>query len=102
MKTRVIFLVLTFVALMTFQSFALIAQDPQSGHGQPEPRLAGVHWARGEAPPGQGGATGSPNLTWHGGPIMSTTSVTAIFWGSKWGTSSFTGDKVTGLETFYA
>jgi len=84
----------------------LSAQDPQSGHGKPEPRdaepqMAGVHWAKGQAPP-SGGAPSSPNLSWHGGPIMDIAVVQPIFWGSSWSNASFTGDKITGLDTFYA
>jgi hypothetical protein len=43
--------------------------------------------------------TGSPNLTNHGGPIMTSSRVTAIFWGKSWTASDA---KVTGLDTLYA
>ena len=33
---------------------------------------------------------------------MHSTTVVPVFWGSKWSSSTFTGDKVTGLDSFYA
>jgi len=42
----------------------------------------------------------SPLMTNHGGPIMTSSIIQPIFWGTSWG--SYTGDKVTGIETFYA
>ncbi|MDQ1746973.1 MAG: hypothetical protein QOD07_1236 [Frankiaceae bacterium] len=44
---------------------------------------------------------GSPNMTSHGGGIMVTSDVTPIFWGKAWANSAFTGDKKTGIATFY-
>ncbi len=68
-------------------------------HGRPEPPMAGIHWARGEARPGGGG---SPNLIYHGGPVMTNGAhVEAIFWGPSWGSSTFVADKIAGLGTFY-
>src|SRR5436190_655298 len=63
-----------------------------------------VHWARGHAPEfaSKGGAGfGKPVslLTSHGGPILATTAVHAIFWGGSW---SSPGDKISGIDTFYA
>jgi hypothetical protein len=42
------------------------------------------------------------NLQNHGGPIITSTTVKAIYWGSGWSNSSFVGDKQTGLNTFYS
>jgi hypothetical protein len=67
---------------------ALEAQGP---HGIVPPRGAG------HAKPGS-----SPNLTYHGGPIMTSAAVTAIFWGTNWVNSSFVGDKIGGLDSFYS
>ncbi|HSC50910.1 MAG TPA: hypothetical protein VLD16_11660 [Gaiellaceae bacterium] len=36
-----------------------------------------------------------------GGPVMHATTVVPVYWGSRWGTSSFVGDKVSGLDTLY-
>jgi hypothetical protein len=46
--------------------------------------------------------SGSPLMTFHGGKIMPTAKTTAIFWGPSWSNSSFVGDKITGLDSFYA
>src|SRR5258708_1571719 len=68
--------------------------EPSPTH---EPPMLGLHKARGSG--GGGGSTGSINMTWHNGAILTSTSVTAIFWGVSWGT--FAGDKITGLDSFY-
>jgi hypothetical protein len=54
-------------------------------------------------PRGQAGKGGGPgqNLTYHGGTIMTSADVTAIYWGTRWNDPSFAGDKVSGLDTFY-
>ena len=41
-------------------------------------------------------------LSWHGGVVMHSTTVVPVFWGTKWATSTFKGDKVTGLDNFYS
>jgi hypothetical protein len=43
----------------------------------------------------------SPLLVFHGGTVMTTSSVTAIFWGTKFASPSYTGDVITGLDGFY-
>jgi len=48
-----------------------------------------------------GGVGNSPNLTNHGGPIMTSSVVVPIFWGTSWANSSFVGDKESGLNSFY-
>src|SRR5262245_20872362 len=98
MDKRIACLVGTFLALIAFQVVG-IAQDTQSGHGQPEPPMAGVHWAKGQGPAHSqaGQNTGSPNLINHGGPVLgSGTTVVPIFWGSSWGNGNFVGDKISG------
>jgi hypothetical protein len=42
------------------------------------------------------------NLLWYGGPVMHSTTVVPVFWGSSWSNSTFTGDKVTGLDYVYS
>jgi hypothetical protein len=59
-----------------------------------------VHWARGEAHGSRGGG-GSPDMTWHGGGVLSSIAVQAIFWGTSWQTSSFI-DKISGLDSWYS
>jgi hypothetical protein len=92
MKNR---LLQTLAVVLPLTSIPLFAQD---GH-RPEPPMAGVHWAKGEAPTGQAGT--SPNLNYHSGPIMPTAVVQPIFWGPSWGNANFVGDKISGLEDFY-
>jgi len=58
------------------------------------------HATRGAGKPGRPGRT--PNLTYHGGPVMKSAAVTAIYWGTSWSSSSFVGDKISGLGTFYS
>jgi hypothetical protein len=52
------------------------------------------------ARPGGGGHVSL--LTWHNGPVMHSTTVVPVYWGSRWSSSSFVGDKVNGLDTLYA
>ena len=40
-------------------------------------------------------------LSWHNGPVMHSTTVAPIYWGSRWNTS-FAGDKISGLDYFYS
>src|SRR5437763_8920908 len=101
MKNRAAVLMLMSVVVMTFGAAGLFAQESQSDHGRAEPPMAGVHWAKGQAPP-PGGGRPTANMTYHGGPVMTLApQVTAIFWGAKWGDAAFTGDKISGLDTFY-
>jgi hypothetical protein len=59
-----------------------------------------VHARSGQGNAGHGpGAKPTPNLTNHGGPILTSSRVTAIFWGTSW---TATDAKVTGLDTFYS
>lgn len=84
----------------------LVALTAISAFGQADtstasnPTILGITWARGVDP----GLTfprarRSPNMTYHGGKIMPTSNVRAIFWGTSWGT--YTGDKITGIDTYY-
>jgi hypothetical protein len=41
-------------------------------------------------------------LLWHNGPVMHSTTVVPVFWGSNWNNSTFRGDKVTGLDYWYS
>src|SRR5215471_13250799 len=98
MKNVFVLLSVIAAALIASQSVPLFAQEEKS-----ELPLAGIHWAKGEPHDRAAKASGgSPNMTWHGGNIMSNVQVTAIYWGSSWGNGNFTGDKITGLATFYS
>jgi hypothetical protein len=63
-----------------------------------------IMWARGVekgARPGQA-RNSNPLMTYHGGKIMTTAVVTPIFWGPSWTNSTFVGDKMLGINSFYA
>ncbi|HMD34127.1 MAG TPA: hypothetical protein VKH42_04125 [Vicinamibacterales bacterium] len=70
--------------------------------GEPNhlPGVGGIHWARDAQPAAR--PAKNPNLIYHGGTVMHGTFVEAIFWGTSWTNSSFAGDKVSGLQSFYA
>lgn len=63
-----------------------------------EPPMLGIHWAKGYAH--SGAATTSPNMTFHGGTVMVSTSAASIFWGTSWATSP--GDKISGMDSWYS
>lgn len=70
--------------------------------GDDGPADAKVHhvkdWVEQAKPTGQ--ARSAPNMTYHGGKIMTTANIKAIFWGTSWASSA--GDKVTGMDSFYS
>src|SRR5271165_1205406 len=47
---------------------------------------------------------GLPNqyMYWHAGQVMPQTKVTAIFWGTRWNNNNYVGDKIQGLDDWYA
>lgn len=69
----------------------------QGLHGAPERTFE----ARGNQA-GGGAGGGSPLMTNHGGTVLVASKTMAIFWGSQWNTASFAGDKITGLDQFFA
>lgn len=62
-----------------------------------EPPMLGIQWIRGFHP-NLAYARRNPNMTYHGGKIMTTAVTQNIFWGTSWG--SYTGDKITGLDSW--
>ena len=79
-----------------------------------EPPMLGVSWVRGYQPrsivqslqtPAEAQVQPeirpkpSPNLNYHGGPILQTVETEVIFWGTSW--ASYKGDKISGLDSFY-
>jgi hypothetical protein len=84
------------VCLLPLTCAVLSAQDAKDDHGNAEPPALGIHWAKGQGP---SRTNGSPDMTYHGGPILQATSVTAIFWGPSWLSSP--GDKINGMDLFY-
>lgn len=65
-----------------------------------EPPQLGKHLAKGFAH-NNAGSRKSPDMTWHGGAIINSSAVTAIYWGISWSNSSFVNDKISGLDTWY-
>lgn len=74
-------------------------QDAMKEKPKGGPPPLGIHWARGAKPAAAHGK--SPLMLWHNGPIMTDSAVRVIYWGPSWGNSSFIGDKMTGLTSWY-
>jgi hypothetical protein len=85
----------------TADSAASSPQDLSALNAQHEPPMLGIHWARGFSPFGRVSRGSNPNMTYHGGVIMPSTVSEAIYWGPSWSNSSFVGDKITGLDSWY-
>src|SRR5205823_5926586 len=81
------------IAVLILSSLFLTAQDVQ----KKEPPVLGPHRVRGAGHGKAGG--GSPDLIYHGGPILPSITIRAIFWGTGWTSPA---DKITGLDKFYA
>ena len=81
------------LALLVLVSTLLNAQSPNKNPNKSEPPILGPHRARGVPKPA---TTNSNDMLYHGGPILPTASVQAIFWGSSWGTNP--GDEITRLS----
>lgn len=107
------------VVSMLAVSATAAAAPPEVQTANGGPLMRGIHWARDVLPPQAAGAvltadapqasgagrasrrpSRSPNMTYHGGRIMTTAVVKAIFWGPSWATSA--GDKITGLDSWYS
>ena len=92
---------ITFVLMLALLSLGTVGAIGAPGREVHPSGKVRYHAPRGGGKPGRGGG-GSPNMTFHGGPILNTTVVKSVFWGTSWSNSSFTGDKITGLDTFYS
>src|SRR5258708_39091767 len=75
-------------------------EDLSSLNTQHEAPMLGIHWARGFSPFSRA-AGNNPNMTYHGGVIMPSVVSEAIYWGPSWTNSTFAGDKITGLDSWY-
>ena len=85
------------VAALVVFAFSLVSQSQEAQHFAPP--MAGIHWARGEAP-AHARTTSSPDLIYHGGPVLHGTVVEPIFWGD-W-SSSAASEKIAGVQSFYS
>src|SRR5262245_24975322 len=68
------------------------------------PPMSRIHWARGFNPSymqqhAQTASSASPDMTYHGGKILTTAVIQSIFWGTSWGNKA--GDKITGMDKWY-
>jgi hypothetical protein len=64
-------------AAVVLLSLSLNAQDANKNPNKSEPPILGPHWAHGVAR--AHAATGNPDMTYHGGPILPSVTVKAIF-----------------------
>jgi hypothetical protein len=82
---------------------AATREDLSSPKETHEPPMLGIHWSRDFNPFARVHAAkgNNPDMTYHGGVIMPSTTSEAIFWGPSWANSSFTGDKIAGLDSWY-
>jgi hypothetical protein len=106
MKTTCLLLcaVLSFAAFSFGQNADSAAnrQDLSALNTLHEPPMLGIHWARGFNPFARPAGKGSnPDMTYHGGVIMPSVVSEAIYWGPSWSNSTFVGDKISGLDTWY-
>ncbi|HEV2115125.1 MAG TPA: hypothetical protein VGR48_03805 [Terriglobales bacterium] len=83
--------------LLIFSTTFLFAQSPNRNPNKSEPPILGPHWTREQAK--RQPASSSNDLLYHGGPILPSVTVKAIFWGTNWPT--YTGDKITGIDKWY-
>src|SRR3954447_20892043 len=95
MLKRIVFVGLLAAVVATVVSVA--------ASGSPGPALIagearGLYYTHGAHPTGGGKPT--PNMTFHGGVIMPSATVKAIYWGPSWATDP--GDKISGLGDFYS
>ncbi len=110
MKWLVALLVVISSTLVLAQNNGSTTQDLSTLRGVAEPPMLGIHWARGvnpnarvdEAAAHQANPHKNVNMTYHGGKIMPTAVTKAIYWGQSWNNSTFIGDKISGLDTWYS
>lgn len=81
----------------------LLAVPALSQNPAKDPPMRGIHLTRdeAEAQAKAAGRNSSPNLLYHGGPILGTSTAGAIFWGPSWADAAFAGDKISGIDSWY-
>lgn len=92
----------TIVAAALSTQFAFAGSSEGEKHGkevfQQKDGNEHVHLHRGATRQ----ATSSPLMTSHGGPVIHASKTKAIFWGTEWSKAAFAGDKISGLDAFFA
>lgn len=86
------------LASLLLCAFSLTAQDVNKNPNKKEPPILGPHWDH--ATSHARAASSNADMTYHGGPILPSTTVKAIWWGSSWPT--YKGDEITGMDKFYS
>jgi hypothetical protein len=91
----------TISALVLLQPVAMMAQDKSTKDdlrvkNMHEPPLMGIRWTRELSRPTR--RSGSPDMLYHNGSILTSSSITPIYWGTTWTSSN---PKVGGLQSFY-
>jgi hypothetical protein len=110
MKTRLLLLLFCATGIAFGQSTNAAqghdAKPVEDLNVQTEPPMLGIHWARGFEPNARvnqdakaSRPRNNPDMTYHGGKIMTTAVTQAIFWGTSW--RSYSGDKITGIDSWY-
>ena len=79
-------------------ALSLTAQDVNKNPNKKEPPILGPHWANGSTHSHNAGS--SPDMTYHGGPVLPSATVKVIWWGASW--PSYTGDKISGIDKLYS
>lgn len=84
------------LASLVLCALSVTAQDVNKNPNKKEPAILGPHWQRGASHR----ASSNADMTYHGGPILPSVTVKAIWWGSSW--PGYTGDKILGIDKFYS
>ena len=90
------------VAIYLILSASLMAQDRMTKAPEGGPPPLGIHWAKGVKPAATATHGRSPLMLWHNGPILTDSTVRAIFWGTSWSNTAFVSDKMSALDSFYS
>ncbi len=71
------YIIASFVLVSLAAIVSLTAQDVTNQNHHQGPPILGPHWAKGVHPARSGG---SPDMTFHGGTVLTTTTAQTIFW----------------------
>jgi hypothetical protein len=81
--------------VLAFSATSVVAAAPPKVEVLDAQGIVHVHGA------GKPAHNSNPNLLYHGGAIMTSSTIQAIFWGGSWSSPAAAGDKITGLDRFY-
>ena len=99
MKMKTLFVLAAFAAGCGGTQSSNPASDSATAE---DPPILGIAYTRDEtAKRDQFRRRSSANMTYHGGKILQSNVTQTIFWGPSWNNSSFAGDKITGLDSWY-